>query len=206
MAISTYAELKAAVASWLRPNMTPTADMTARIPEYVAMAEAAINRRLKSSRMDAVETALAIVSGVAACPTGYLANRSFRLTDEPYNRIEYLPIDQIEALDPAVTDKPYYFDRVGDSLICYPPTTATARLRYRKALVALSGDSDTNWLLTNFPDAYLYGSLIHADRRLIGPRLQAWESGFDSALAEIDALDRSEHAVTVRPQPGGHIV
>src|SRR5262245_10780943 len=46
MAISTYSELQTAVANWL--NRT---DLTERIPEFVALAEAQMNRRLRVRQM-----------------------------------------------------------------------------------------------------------------------------------------------------------
>ena len=44
MAIGTYAELKTAVANWLDRD-----DLTDRIPEFIALAEAKMNRNLRIS-------------------------------------------------------------------------------------------------------------------------------------------------------------
>src|SRR5688500_1318788 len=46
MAISTYTELQTAVANWLDRT-----DIAARVPEFIALAEAQMNRRLRVRQM-----------------------------------------------------------------------------------------------------------------------------------------------------------
>ena len=52
MAISNYSELQTAVANWLDRD-----DLTARIPEFIALAEARFNRVLRLRSMEAKYTA-----------------------------------------------------------------------------------------------------------------------------------------------------
>ena len=59
MAIGTYAELQTAVANWLDRD-----DLTDRIPEFIALAEAKMNRVLRISLMENVSTALLMSGGV----------------------------------------------------------------------------------------------------------------------------------------------
>ena len=47
MAISTYTELQTAVANWLDRD-----DLTARIPEFIALTEARFNRLLRVRSME----------------------------------------------------------------------------------------------------------------------------------------------------------
>ena len=53
MAISTFAELKTAAANWLDRS-----DLTDRIPEFIALAEARFNRVLRIRDMETVSTAI----------------------------------------------------------------------------------------------------------------------------------------------------
>src|SRR5436190_24024474 len=62
MAITTYAELQAAAANWL-----VRADLTARIPEFIALAEARLNRVLRA-RLAETEVALTATPGVRTLP------------------------------------------------------------------------------------------------------------------------------------------
>jgi len=55
MAISTYSELQTAVANWLDRD-----DLTDRIPEFIALAEARFNRVLRLRSMESKQTASTI--------------------------------------------------------------------------------------------------------------------------------------------------
>ena len=57
MAITTYVELQAAAANWL-----VRADLTTRIPEFIALAEARLNRTLRA-RLAEVEVSLSSTPG-----------------------------------------------------------------------------------------------------------------------------------------------
>lgn len=205
--ITTYAQLKTAIAAWLRPNSSVTSDMTTNIPRYVGLCEVMIRRELSLRSLDQVDTSLDITTGSADVPTGFQSVLSMTLVDEPYNQIRYLPIDQLDKLDPTQTaDKPYYYSRSGSVFYFYPKVTSTAKLRFRRGVAPLSADADTNWILAGHPDVYLYGSLLHADRRLIGPRLPEWKAGFAEALDSIARLERNMHSDQIIPQPSGFVV
>lgn len=205
-AISTYAELKTAIANWLRPNSSVTSDMTSRIPQYIGLCEVQVRRELHLRALDQTDT-LTIVDGSAAVPTGFQSVLSMTLTSEPYNKIAALPLDQLRKLDPSqVGDKPYYYARSGGVFLFYPRTDATAEIKFRRGVTPLSADGDTNWLLAGHADAYLYGSLIHADRRLIGPRLGEWKEGFERAMEGIRRLEIDVHTDAINPQPSGFVV
>ena len=62
MAISTYSELQTAAANWLDRS-----DLSDRIPEFIALAEARFNRILRIRDMETVSTAISTAAG-----TGYL--------------------------------------------------------------------------------------------------------------------------------------
>ena len=86
MAINTYSTLQTAVANWLDRN-----DLTDRIPEFVALAEATFNRVL---RLRAMETTVADAtpsgSKEDALPTGYLQMREVHLATTPVVSLSYM--------------------------------------------------------------------------------------------------------------------
>ena len=49
----------------------------------------------------------------------------------------------------------------GINLLVAPGTGDDIRISYSQRLVTPSADADTNWLLDQFPDCYLYQALIH---------------------------------------------
>ncbi len=54
-------------------------------------------------------------------------------------------------------------------------------------LTPLSADTDTNWVLENHPDAYLYGSLVHSAPFLVeDERIAIWQGLFSNALSRIE--------------------
>jgi hypothetical protein len=206
--ISTYSELKTSLAAWLKAGTTlPSEETTSRIPEYIAMFEEEANRILRVRNMDTVSTVLTITDGSATVPTGFREARSFRNTASPYSEITYLPIDQIEALDPTNTDPPCVFDVVGANFIFWPPTSATARLRYRRGLTPLAAADDTNWLLAKHPSAYVWGSLRNADLRLVDPeRVALVQPNYERVMAQIMAEDINMIGAIIRPMPSAYPV
>ena len=75
MAIGTYAELQTAVANWLDRD-----DLTARIPEFITLAEARFNRLLRLRSMESKYNAntvagqrnLALPTSIYKCVTSKL--------------------------------------------------------------------------------------------------------------------------------------
>ena len=66
MAISTKAELHTAVANWLNRS-----DLTSRIPEFIALAEASFNRNLRTREM-LVRSTASVTGQYVSIPTDYL--------------------------------------------------------------------------------------------------------------------------------------
>lgn len=206
-AFSTYGDLKDEIAAWIRPNSAVSSDMTARIPVYVGLAEVQIRRDLHGAVSDETDAALTITTGAATVPTGLQAVVSMTMVDEPYNEIRYLPIDQLDKLDPQQTsDKPYYWSRSGTSFRFYPLTSGTAKIRYRRGMTPLANDSDTNWVLQSHPDLYLFASLVQAGRRLIDPRTSVWEQAYGMALQAARGIEMDLPTSALYPQPSGYVV
>jgi len=208
-AISTYGELKTAVAAWLKPNTSlPSDETTSRIPEYIALFEAEANRVLRVRDMDAQETSLTVTSGAATRPTGLRRLEALKNTVYPYSDITYIPADVFDGLYPNTsgTDAQYYTLK-GSTLYFWPAITTSVSLTHKRGLTALTNDSDYNWLLRKHPDAYLYGALVNADRRLIDPeRVGLVEPRYERIMMQI----RQEEAFIIghglRPMPSAGFV
>jgi len=207
MTISTFGSLKTAVANWAKPNTSlPSAETTSRIPEYIYNSRAELQRILvnaKFRKLDNLSTALAVTSGVATIPTGFQGVKSMRQNAGDFVRITYQPIDRIEAFDYAATGQPVHYDRVGDTLVFWPATTTTVRMRWTGSLLALSADGDTDWLITDHPDLSLYGALLEADMRLDLEEMRSkWEQAYSRKLGDLLASDQSTPDSLI-PLPNG---
>jgi len=189
MAINTYSTLQTAVANWLDRN-----DLTDRIPEFVALAEATFNRVL---RLRAMETTVADAtpsgSKEDALPTGYLQMREVHLATTPVVSLSYITPEIMYRIRAGSTSgKPNSYTIVGDNIL-FGPTPDGAydySMTYYKAFDALSDAAPTNWLITNAPDLYLYGALLQAEPFLMNDeRVALWERGVRQVINDLQQQD-----------------
>ena len=159
MAITTYNELKLAVANWLGRD-----ELTARIPEFIAMAE---DRIAQDVRIQAMETAasLTISTQRVSFPTGFLESRRLYLDSDYEKPLEYMsPSVFWTRVAANEAGKPEIYTIEGQEFVFAPsPSTSyTGKLLYFKRFTAFSSASDTNWLLTNARGVLLYATLLEA--------------------------------------------
>ena len=108
-------------------------------------------------------TALTFTGDEADLPADYLEARTVVWQSTPLVRLEFMAPSMFETTyttDTAGTPQNYTIFGSTLQVGPYPGSAVGATLRYYQRLTSLSADSDTNWLLTYHPDAYLYGSAI----------------------------------------------
>lgn len=159
MAISTFGELKLAIASWLGRD-----ELTARIPEFVSMAE---DRVAQDVRVQAMETTanLTISSQRVSFPTGFLQARRLYLDDSADKPLDFMIPAVFWGRNAAnETGKPDIYTIEGQEFVFAPSPgqTYTGKLLYYKRFTALSAAADTNWILSNARGILLYATLIEA--------------------------------------------
>jgi hypothetical protein len=158
MSITTYAELQAAIGNWLDHGL-----FAARIPEFIALFEAAANRRLRVREQEATAT-LTPSSGAVALPADYLAWRRVTWTGSPRVELQYVHPSYLQAAYPSSpTDVPRIFTIEGTTLKIRPLDGTPLELDYFQKVPALSDAAPSNWLLAAHPDVYLFGSLVEAE-------------------------------------------
>ena len=176
MALDSYTNLKTAVADWL--NKAGLSGVDTKAAEFIALAEAEMNRDLDTREMTAVAT-VTISGEDMALPADFAGTRSFRINGSPAMPLAYV---QPQEFDGATgTGKPTRYT-ITDRIVFDPVPDAEyeARHRYRRRLPSLSTQIPTNWLLRKHPDAYLWGALKQAivyfrddDRAVIEARFKA---------------------------------
>lgn len=153
MAISTYSELKTAVANWLDRT-----DLTSRIPEFIALAEADIRIDVRCRAMEALASS-ALTGETLAFPTRYLEARRLVVNGDVLTYVS--PEVYAQMSDASMTQDVYTV--IGESFYILTGASGdTYTLLYWASFAAFSADADTNWLLTNAPGVYLFGTLKHA--------------------------------------------
>ncbi|RAK60880.1 hypothetical protein DJ021_14195 [Phenylobacterium hankyongense] len=191
MAITTYAELQAAAANWLVRG-----DLTARVPEFIALAEARLNRVLRA-RLAEAEPGLTATVGLRTIPLpGGFGEPLGLWILRPYGR-QALPFREASLIGASsLRGEPCAWTVDGANLAfdrpCDQAYSFTLRMLTR---FQLSDAAPSNPLLADYPDAYLFATLCEAapflrDADLAG----AYEVRLERALAEINAKDARSRA------------
>jgi len=189
MALSTYTELKASVADWLNRS-----DLTAAIPDFISLAEAQMERVLRTRQMIVRSNASFNVE-FGATPADFLEVKSFKLSGtNPITPLSFLTIDamDLESSKLSATGKPRFFSVVGTQfrLAPTPDTNYATELTYYAKLSKLSVSVSTNFILDSSPDAYLYGSLVQAAPYLQDDnRIPVWAGLYERALTDLQVAD-----------------
>ncbi|MFZ5720309.1 MAG: phage adaptor protein [Pseudomonadota bacterium] len=191
MAITTYAQLQAAAANWL-----VRADLTARIPEFISLAEARLNRLLRTRLAEAeVAVSATVGSRKAALPPGFTEPlRLWIEREEGRLELPFLEAALIGASSLRGTPGAWTVD---GATIAFDRPCADAyalTLRMLKAF-ALSDGAPTNALLTDAPDVYLFATLCEAGPFLRdGELAAAYEAKLDRAIGELNAKEARSRA------------
>ena len=198
MALSSYSELKSAIANWL--NRTDLTDEIA--DDFIKLTEADFNAKLRIRPMEQIDT-ITIDSETETVPTGFIAVRSFYILSSSVKYpLEYItPANMFETRGGSRSGKPRAYTiesdnetetfRFGPS----PDTSYTGYLSYYKAISALSVSNTSNWMLANHPAVYLYGSLFHAANFLGGiepQQVQNWLQMYATAMERVENNDKQD--------------
>lgn len=202
MSISTYGEIKTAVANWLARS-----DLTTRIVEFVALAESRIaygadddttaypSEPIRIRGME-TESTLTVNARTVALPTGYLETRRFYLDTDPIIKLDYQSPSDFWAAAVATTGKPVKFTIEGENLVLgpkVPDSSYSGKFLYYKKFTAFSSDSDTNWLVANAPQIYVYGALLEAAPFIRNDtRLPMWHGLYKSIANGLNRADERD--------------
>lgn len=162
MAITTFAELKTALAAWSDQGTA----LDSYMDDFVTLTTDSFN--YGTDAMDALRvrdmiavSSLTPASSVCTLPTDYLQYR--RVVEEAGTRRE------LTYIAPSVADELYpsrqsglanNFTIIGSSLYMYPLSSNDIELTYYQKIPHLSISNTTNWLLTKHPTLYLHGGLM----------------------------------------------
>jgi len=186
MAITTYAELQSSITDFLNRD-----DLDTVAPDFITLAEADLSRKIRHWRMEGRATAQ-IDTQYSAIPADFLEVITFHITSGNLRPLELISQAEMlrrryESLD--TSGRPAYYAITAGEIEVYPSPDGTyeTELYYYKRIDALSDSNTSNWLLQYFPDAYLYGALVHSAPYLKDDaRIQVWASLYAQAIASIN--------------------
>lgn len=165
MALATYTDLQASIAAWMVRT-----DLTAVIPDFIAIAEARINADVRLREGISTAALLTVIeSPEVALPEDWLEFESLSDDGRP---MEYITASELRSRkDESATLNsrvPARYGMEGRNLLL-TPTPADVRAldaRYYAAVPPLATNA-TNWLLTKYPNIYLYASLVSGYQYLL---------------------------------------
>lgn len=190
MAIQNYGELKTAIANWLN-----RADLTAYIPDLIALGEQRINYggdgQFPSTplRIPAMQTRVSgtITSSTISFPTRFLEAIRIAGSSGSVNwSLEYCPPERFSEKS-AGGGLPTVYTILNNSIQTAGTADASYVLDYYQAFAPLTADLDTNWVLANAPGLYLYSALLESSPFLgDNPVLGQWHAMFQSSIYAVN--------------------
>lgn len=194
MAITTYSELQTAAANWLQRS-----DLTSRIPEFIALAEAKFNRGYSEQdpffAADQELEATASATEYMSLPDNCLDLRTLKVLTSPVRNLDYItPQNYDKKFTTGAVGPPTHYTIVANQIRLGPaPDSAyTVKADYIQSVIPLATTSP-NWLLTSHPDVYLYGTLLEATGYANDDaRIPIWKSAYDMAVRSLRNKNRKQ--------------
>jgi hypothetical protein len=178
-----FGELRAMVADWCHRS-----NMTSVIPSCITLATAQFNRVLRTPEMESRDSR-SITTEFASLPPDFLEiisvvrddGKEIRYVARP-NLASHIAAGE-EPEPPIYSIEDYQFRFLPAPSVSEPLDVS---ILYFEQIAALEDDSDENWLLTAYPDAYLYGALMHARAWLQDDaRVALIKPMYEQAIAQI---------------------
>ena len=193
MALNSYAALKTSIGDFLNRD-----DLTAVIPDFIALAEAQINRDIRHYEMENRATAQ-LDSQYLARPSDWVETIRMHITGGGTRTLDLLSgaaMSDKRAGADDTSGEPRYFRHAERAFEVYPTPDGTynVEILYYQKIPALSDTNTSNWLLSEAPDVYLYGSLLHSSPYLAeDARVNVWAQLYAAAK---DNVNRSSDAAS----------
>ena len=178
MPITDNQSLQAAVIKWMARD-----DITPDVQDCVQLAETYFNRRLRVRQMENVIT-LRPTDGSITMPDNYLAWRRLTWLGEPERDLEFVVPSILTRHYPTLAAGiPLEFTIEGRWLNFRPVDAGELEFNYYAKPIPLVEPTDTNWLLLEYPDLYLAGTLAWVNTLVQNnEQFQVWLSAADQIL------------------------
>lgn len=176
--LSDYEGLKTAIAREVDRD-----DLTSRIPMFIELAEDDMS---DLSHPYFTERIVFTADNQVSVPIGFRSVISMGVpvwgairwvSQENFDNVELWPANCVGVY--TIIGEYFYFS---DTLVGSDVT-----LTFRRRIDALSIYNPTNWILRNYPSAYLYGALKHAAVYMVeDERIPLWDSLYQGILDRIN--------------------
>ena len=187
MALTNYTGLKASIADFLNRD-----DLTSVIPDFVALAEAQINRDIRHWKMEARSSGQqSAADEYMQIPADWVETIRLHLTGTGTSVVNLVSRDAMadkRAAQENAAGTPRMYTHANGQFQLFPTPDATTNfeLLYYQKIPSLITNTD-NWLLLEAPDVYLYGALLHSAPYLAeDARLAVWAQLYSAAVQRLN--------------------
>ena len=191
MSVTTYSELKTAVANYLART-----DLTDQIADFIRFAELRLRRevRIRQILKSTTITATAGTSTVSI-PSDFLEVRDFYVNTNPVQSLTYSsPSTFSRNARTTESGKPLDYTILATTiqLAPIPDTAYTLNMLHYFTPTYLSDSNTSNEFLVNVPDLLLYATLLEAEPYLMNDaRVSTWGAMYEKGLAALTKSDES---------------
>jgi hypothetical protein len=212
--IQTASDLQTAIVEYLARDQDTV--LIARVPTFIQLLEGKLNRSLLVRQMETRSQAVTDPTQIndpeyVALPPDFQMMRRLSVTAITNNAtgstfhrkhsLEYITPTQMDELkskfeiefDGGLARHVRKYTIFGNEIELYPTPfeAVTLEMIYRQNLPPLATNI-TNWLLTLFPDIYLYGSLMESAPYIKeDTRIPVWGSALQSAMGDLATLSNN---------------
>lgn len=194
MALTTYAQLLAAVADWAnRTDLTSAIDY-----DFLPLCEAEMKRRIRRT----TKTATIYANAAEISPPSDMAepisltlSSGSPYSDIPLKIVTPQVLAEVKASVGYVAGRPTHVAHYNSKFqfAPVPDQSYDCIVVYAMQFTALSGVNTTNAVLTEAPDVYLYGCLLHMASYLEHQeRIDEFQAKFDRAIDQLNEVRQRE--------------
>lgn len=185
MSFTNYANLIASIngeSGWLHRTYS-----TDKLDEFIALAEARINEKLRVRQMEAALASTSISAGLITRPTDAVAFKALWSDSNRYPPVEQKSLEFVlqNGSDGSVPQF-YAWDR---TFLRFNTQSGSVAGVYYQAVPALSSGSPTNWLLTARPDIYLAAIAAEAYQYSRDVEAPNWIAKSEALMEEMNTRD-----------------
>jgi hypothetical protein len=131
--------------------------------------------------------------------------RDVQVQSSPRRQLQYVTPEYADMVaSDASTGDPRYYTIVGNQLRLVPsPSSADdVRISYWQTITPLDDTNTTNWLLQEYPDAYLWGALFNARAYITDEQRAVYvKAMWDQVVSEIQSAGKKSNlggSLTIR--------
>lgn len=180
-----FTGLRASIGDWIRRGDLTNTDYG----NFIYLFEKDFNATLRVRGMEE-ETTIASTVGYLPHPTDWQAWKTISIVSGT-TKYHLHPITEEQAASTyydSDTDRPQGYVVRGNKtyLIPYPDGTYSYVTTYYKGVPQLGASSTTNWLLNQFPQCYLYGSLLQGQAFVADDvQVQKWLAAYNASMDNV---------------------